>query len=249
MSNIVSLRNVSLAYPIYSVQAQSLRNAIVSLAVGGKLLKDGRDVIHVKALNNISFDLKEGDRLGIIGHNGSGKTTLLKVLAGVYEPDKGLVKVDGKISSMIDIGLGLDGNLTGRENIISMGRMRGLTTKAIIEKIPEILEFSDLGNFIDLPIKTYSSGMSTRLVFAVSTSFEPDVLILDEWLGAGDAGFYDKATKRMNDLLAQSRTMILASHNFDLVKTTCNKLLVLEHGEPKYLGDVNGWDPHTNQPK
>ncbi len=247
MTNVVEVSNVSLSYPIYSVQAQSLRNTIANLAIGGRLLKDDKHIVHVKALDNVNFALSEGDRLGIIGHNGAGKTTMLKVLAGVYEPDFGEVTVKGKISSMIDIGLGLDANLTGRENIINMGRLRGFTTKDTINKIPEILEFSELGQFIDLPIKTYSAGMQARLVFAVSTSFEPDVLLLDEWLGAGDAGFFQKATDRMNDLLNNSRVMVLATHNSSLVKLVCNKLLVLDGGTQKYFGDVKGWDIEANK--
>ncbi len=238
----VKLTSVDLSYPVYSMRAQSIRNAIANLAVGGALLKDGRDVIHVRALNNITLDLHEGDRLGLIGHNGAGKSTLLKVLAGVYEPDKGLVEVRGRISSMIDIGMGLDQELTGRENIINMGRMRGYTTKDIEKKMASIIEFSELGTFIELPIKTFSAGMTTRLVFAVATSLDPDILLMDEWIGAGDAGFFHKAVDRMNDILARSRVMVLASHNFSLIQNVCNKLLVLEGGRSVYFGNIAGWD-------
>ncbi|WP_240008186.1 ABC transporter ATP-binding protein [Pseudaquidulcibacter saccharophilus] len=239
---VIELKNVDLAYPIYSVRAQSLRNAIANFAVGGKLLKSGKDVVHVKALDKVSFKLNEGDRMGIIGHNGAGKTTLLKVLAGVYEPDKGAIKISGRISSMIDISLGLDTELTGRENIINMGRMRGYTTKQILQKMDSIIEFSDLGQFIDIPIKTYSAGMTTRLVFAVATSLEPDILLMDEWIGAGDASFFDKALNRINNILENSRVMVLATHSFHLVKETCNKVLVLDRGSQVYFGDIAGWD-------
>lgn len=237
--SVIELRNVSLNYPIYSMRAQSLRNSIANLAVGGKLLKDGRDVIHVNALNDISFQLNEGDRLGLVGHNGSGKSTLLKVLAGVYEPDKGAIKIKGRISSMIDINLGVDSELTGTENIITMGRMRGFTTKEMLEKIPEIIDFSDLGQFVDLPMKTYSAGMFTRLVFAVATSLTPDILLMDEWIGAGDAAFFEKAKARINNVLERSRIMVLATHSFGLIKETCNKVLVLEGGRQKYFGSVS----------
>ena len=242
MSVIVSVRSVELTYPIYSIRANSIRNVLADMAVGGSLLKNGRDVIHVRALEGINFSLTEGDRLGIVGHNGAGKTTLLKVLAGVYEPDRGVVEVHGRISSMIDIGLGLDSALTGRDNIISMGRMRGYDTRTIKARIPEILAFSDLGNFIDLPVKAYSAGMQARLVFAVATTLEPDVLLLDEWIGAGDAAFHDKAIDRMNDIMTKSRVMVLATHNFSLINTVCNKLLVLDGGRQVYFGDVGGWD-------
>lgn len=248
MSGIIELNSVKLSYPIYSVRAQSLRNTIVNFAVGGRLLKDGNDVIHVSALDNISFRLEEGDRLGVIGHNGAGKTTLLKVLAGIYEPDSGSIKVEGRISSMIDIGLGLDHHLTGRENVMNMGRTRGLMSKQISELLPGIIEFSGLGQFIDLPIKTYSSGMTTRLVFAVATSMEPDILLMDEWIGVGDHAFFNQATQRLNSVLERSRIMVLASHNFSLINSVCNKILVLEGGKQIYFGYLDGWNFESFSP-
>jgi lipopolysaccharide transport system ATP-binding protein len=248
MSAIVELQSVSLSYPIYSVRAQSLRNAIANLAVGGRILKDGHDIIHVSALNNVSFKLNDGDRLGIIGHNGAGKTTLLKVIAGVYEPDRGIVVCDGNISSMIDTNLGLDYALTGRENLINMGRIRGHSTKQLIQKTDEIVEFTELGAYIDLPIKTYSAGMVTRLIFGVATSLDPDILLMDEWIGAGDKGFFEKATLRLNDILHRSRVIVLASHNWGLISGLCNKLLVLDSGYQVYFGDIKGWDEGNNRP-
>lgn len=247
--NVIRLDGVDLSYPIYSMKAKSLRNAVANLAVGGRLLKDGKDVVHVKALSRVSFALNEGDRLGLIGHNGAGKSTLLKVLAGVYEPDSGSMNVRGRISSMIDIGLGLDMELTGRENIITMGRMRGFNLREIQRKIPEVIEFSELGSFIDLPIKTYSAGMTTRLVFGVATSLEPDILLMDEWIGAGDAGFFQKAVDRLNNILEKSRVIVLASHNVDLITRMCNKLLVLDGGVQSYFGDLSGWDFQTMAPR
>ena len=246
--NVVEIRSINLAYPIYSIRAQSLRNTIANLAVGGKLLKNGADVIHVRALSNVSFTLQDGDRLGLIGHNGAGKTTLLKVLAGVYEPDEGLVRINGKISSMIDVNLGLDGELTGRENLINMGRIRGYTTKQIVAKMTDIIEFTDLGQFIDLPLKTYSAGMVTRLIFGVATSMDPEILLMDEWIGAGDKSFFDKATNRLNNILTRSRVIVLASHNWTLIQEICNKLLVLDSGEQVYFGDIEGWDEKNNRP-
>ena len=242
MTAVVELQNVELTYPIYSVKAQSLRNTIANLAVGGTVLRNNHDVVFVRALSGVSFTLSEGDRLGIVGHNGAGKSTLLKVLAGVYEPDRGSVDVRGKISSMIDISLGVDAELTGRENILNMGRMRGHTIRQIQAKVPEIIEFSDLGHFVDLPMKTYSAGMSTRLVFAVATSLEPDVLLMDEWIGAGDASFFQKALDRLHNILERSRVIALASHNFPLIQSLCNKLIVLDAGQQVYFGPISGWD-------
>lgn len=242
MSALIRLSGVELSYPVYSIRAHSLRNTIANLAIGGKLLKDGQDIIHVKALDGINFSLDEGDRMGIIGHNGAGKSTLLKVIAGIYEPDRGRVEVVGRISSMIDISLGLDSSFTGRENMLNMGRMRGFTTRQILAKVDEIVEFSELGPYIDLPVKTYSAGMQTRLVFAVATSLEPDILLLDEWIGAGDAGFAAKAAQRMKDVLSKSRALVLATHNISLIHNVCNKVLVLNGGAQDYFGDVEGWD-------
>lgn len=240
--SVIELNSVDLVYPIYSVKAQSIRNSVANLAVGGRLLKDGQDIINVRALHNVSFRLEDGDRLGVVGHNGAGKTTLLKVIAGVYEPTRGLVTVRGRISSMIDIGLGLDWNCTGRENIMTMGRMRAIPTQQIQAKIPEITEFSELGAFLDLPLKTYSSGMAARLVFAVATALEPDILLLDEWMGVSDASFVHKATQRMHEIVSKSRAMVLASHNHDLLRATCNKILVLDGGTIDFFGSISDWD-------
>jgi ABC-type polysaccharide/polyol phosphate transport system ATPase subunit len=248
MPALIEIKSVDLVYPIYSVRAQSLRNLVANFSVGGKFLKDGSDIIHVKALSGINFTLNEGDRLGIIGHNGAGKTTLLKVVAGIFEPTQGRVSVNGRISSMIDVGLGLDHNLTGRENIINMGRMRGFSTKDILAKMDAIISFSDLGNYIDLPTKTFSSGMASRLVFSVATTLDPDILLFDEWLSTGDVDFIEKATERMNSLMTQSRAMILASHSFGLIKAMCTKLLVLDGGEQVYFGSVSGWNFDERRP-
>lgn len=248
MSAIVELNNVDLSYPIYSMRASSLRNALANIAVGGRLLKDGQDIIHVNALSKVHFSLNVGDRLGIIGHNGAGKTTLLKVIAGIYEPDSGRVSVSGRISSMIDISLGLDHTLTGRENLIRMGRLRGHSSAQVNRLIPEITEFSELGAYIDLPVKTYSSGMMMRLVFALATTLEPDILLLDEWLSAGDADFHEKAVARMNSILERARALILASHDFGMVQAICNKLLVLDGGAQVYFGDLAGWNFATHSP-
>ncbi len=248
MSSVIELQSVDLAYPVYSLKAQSLRNTLANLAVGGKLLKDGSDVVHVHALNGISFSLNDGDRLGIIGHNGAGKTTLLKVLAGVYEPDRGRIIINGKVSSMIDIGLGVDNELSGRENVFNMGRIRGYTTKQIMGMMDDIVDFTELGQFIDMPLRTYSAGMRTRLVFGVATSREPEILLMDEWIGAGDKSFFEKASKRLTEMLHKSRVIVLASHNYALISKMCNKVLVMDGGKQIYFGPIEGWDEPNNRP-
>jgi lipopolysaccharide transport system ATP-binding protein len=237
---LIELDHVHLSYQIYTIRAQSLRNAVMNLAVGGRLLRDSHDIIHVNALEGVSFSLDEGDRLGIMGHNGSGKTTLLKVLAGIYEPTHGTITVRGNLSSMLDIGLGLDFEGTGIDNIKTLARIRGLGSKEIKAAIPEIVEFSDLGAYVNLPLKTYSSGMFMRLLFAIATSFQPDILILDEWLGAGDEHFVAKATSRMTSFVGRSRAVVIASHSRSLINDFCNKVLVLHHGRVAYFGPLEG---------
>ena len=185
----IRLDNVQLIYPIYSVRAQSLRHAMINLAIGGRLLRGSNDVVHVNALEGVSFSLQDGDRLGLVGHNGAGKSTLLKVLAGVYEPTRGRIEVTGSMASILDISHGIDWDATGVENIKIMSRLRGMRSAQINAQMDELIAFSELGAYADLPMKTYSAGMSARLVFTLATSLKSDILIMDEWLGAGDAQF------------------------------------------------------------
>jgi ABC-type polysaccharide/polyol phosphate transport system ATPase subunit len=243
-AKIIRLDDVQLIYPIYSVRAQSLRHAMLNLAVGGRLLRSNDDVVHVNALEGISFTLDDGDRLGIIGHNGSGKSTLLKVLAGVYEPTRGRVEVNGELTSMLDIGGGLDWDGTGVDNIKILSRFRGLRSAQIDAQMDAIIEFSELGAYADLPMKTYSAGMTARLLFTLATSFSSDILLMDEWLGVGDAQFIQKAADRMNEMVNKSRVMVLASHSIGLVEATCNKILVLDKGRMRYFGPLDEMPDH-----
>ena len=197
MSNSVRLDSVTLDYYVYSVRAQSLRNAVFNMAVGGKLYKDQGDITVVRAVDNVSFSLTEGDRLGLIGHNGSGKTSLLKVIAGIYHPSRGRVEVHGDLTSMIAAGAGLDIDATGLQNIRKIGAMRMIPGKVIDQRMGAIVEFSGLGDFVRLPVKTFSSGMMARLMFACATEFDADILVLDEWLSAGDIDFMQKASDRI----------------------------------------------------
>jgi len=236
---LLKAENIHLDYPVYSANARSLRNTVLNLAVGGKIMRSGQGIVHVSALRHVSFELREGDRLGIIGHNGSGKTTLLNVLAGIYEPRHGQLTVRGVVSSMLDMTTGVDGEASGVENIRILGRLRGLSRHEIEAKIAEIVEASELGAYAHLPVKTYSAGMSARLFFVFATSFSPDILLLDEWLGAGDASFMEKAQARMQQLVGRSRGVILATHNIGLVQNFCNKLLVLHNGTVEYFGETS----------
>jgi lipopolysaccharide transport system ATP-binding protein len=178
----------------------------------------------------VSFEFKEGDRIGLSGHNGSGKSTLLRVLAGVYEPVAGTITVRGQVASMLSITIGMDNEATGFENIYIRGAIMGLTRKQITPLIDEIAEFSELGDYLEMPIRTYSSGMYMRLAFAVSTSIPADIILMDEWLSVGDASFAEKAQERLERMLKQARILVLASHNEELLHRSCNKILRLNHG-------------------
>ncbi|MGC1302310.1 MAG: ABC transporter ATP-binding protein [Caulobacteraceae bacterium] len=241
MTCSIRLDGVTLDYYIYSVRAQSLRNAVFNMAVGGKLYKEQGDITVVRALENITFNLEEGDRLALIGHNGSGKTTLLKILAGIYLPSRGRADVKGNMTSMIALGAGLDLDATGLQNIRKMGAMRLIPNKVIDERMGQIVEFSGLGDFVRLPVKTYSQGMMARLMFACATEFEADVLVLDEWLAAGDADFIHKAKERMQSFVDRAKIVVMGTHSFDLAEQVCNKVCVLDAGHVAYFGPTEGW--------
>jgi lipopolysaccharide transport system ATP-binding protein len=241
----INVRGVTLDYPVYSVQAKSLRNAVLQVAVGGKLLKTSNDLTVIRALSNVQFSLREGDRLGIVGHNGSGKSSLLKVLAGVYEPTQGVVEIDGRLSSMLSMSIGLDPEASGLQNIRNLIMMQSLSRKEIEQRLPDIIEFSELGHFIHMPFKTYSAGMMARLTFSVSTSTGANILLMDEWLSAGDAAFRDKAAARMDEVVKNAGIVVLATHDPDLVNRVCNKVLVLDSGRTEFLGSVEEWRSQT----
>lgn len=237
----ITVRGVTLDYPVYSVQAKSLRNAVLNVAIGGKMLKTNNDLTIVRALSNVSFTLEAGDRLGIVGHNGSGKTSLLKVLAGVYEPDQGEVDIQGRISSMLSMSIGLDPEATGLQNMRSLIMMQSLSRKEIERRLPAIIEFSELGHFVHMPFKTYSAGMMARLTFAVATSTGAEVLLMDEWISAGDAAFQEKARERMQQVVSEAGIVVIASHDPNMIKRVCNKVLHLEGGRTVFLGAMEDW--------
>jgi lipopolysaccharide transport system ATP-binding protein len=195
--------------------------------------------ISIEALKNLDLEISAGDRLGIMGHNGSGKSTLLRLLSGIYEPSSGKIERSGSIASLVDISLGINAESTGRENIFLRGKLMGLSKKEIDEKIDEIIEFSELGDYINLPVRIYSSGMLLRLAFSVSTSITADILIMDEWLSVGDGAFAERASNRLRELVDSSEILVIASHTRSLIEETCNKVVWLEHGVIKKVGPVD----------
>jgi homopolymeric O-antigen transport system ATP-binding protein len=235
----IQLNNVTIDFPIYNVSARSLKKNFLRVAIGGKVSRDSNERIIVRSLNNINLSLENGDRLGIIGHNGAGKSTLLKLLANIYEPTNGDMVITGKVSPMLGLMHGIEGEFSGYENIVQRGIIMGLSRKEIKPQVNAIIELTGLGDYIHMPVRTYSSGMMVRLAFAISTCINPEILLIDEVFGAGDAAFMDKAKQKMLDLLQQSSIVVLASHSDDLIKEFCNKALLLEGGSIKYIGDVN----------
>lgn len=207
---------------------------------GGAITSAGRSSF-VTALDGVSFSLEAGDKLGLVGANGAGKTTLLKVLYGIYEPTAGRIVVEGRVDALFNISLGFRREATGRRNIVLRGLINGWSMAEIEERMEGIIAFSELGDFIDLPYKTYSQGMASRLAFSIATSFEPEILLMDEWIGAGDPPFQEKARVRMQDMAERAGIIVLASHSHDLVKRTCNKVLELDKGKVKFFGSADAW--------
>jgi ABC-type polysaccharide/polyol phosphate transport system ATPase subunit len=222
--------NVTLQYPIYSSQSMSLRKKLVHISTGGKLSQDAKHVTTVTALNQVSFELQDGDAIGLVGHNGAGKTTLLRAMAGIYKPTFGHVSIEGSVSTIIEIGAGMDPELSGYENIFRMGLLLGSSMASMEEKIGDIERFTELGDFLKIPVHTYSSGMTMRLMFAVATSVRPEILLIDEMFGTGDAAFQEKAKHRMMQLIDSAKIFVFASHDPDLIKRFCKRVFRLEHG-------------------
>lgn len=232
----IHMDNVTMSYPSNIYNATTLKQEIFSLLKFEKKKKLLRDV---KALDGFSLNIEYGEKVGIIGHNGAGKSTLLKTIAGVYPIESGSIDVKGKIKSLFDLSLGFDLESTGRENILYRGLLLGATPEEIMSKTQEIIDFSELGEFIDYPIKAYSSGMLVRLAFSISTSISGEILLLDEVIAAGDVSFLEKARKRMKELMNQADIMVLVTHDLVTAAEVCNRVIVLDHGNIVYDGKPN----------
>ncbi|MCD6038628.1 MAG: tagH [Gammaproteobacteria bacterium] len=235
---MINLHSVSVAFPIYNLNARSFKKYFLRLATGGRVVEDANKHVMVNALNNISLTFEHGDRIGLIGHNGSGKSTLLRLLATIYEPVGGSITIHGHISPMLDLMSGMETELTGYENITVRGKLQGLSWQDIKNQMQEIAELTGLGDYLAMPVRTYSSGMMVRLAFAISACIKPDILLIDEIFGAGDAQFIKKARQKMISLLDQSSIVVLATHSDELITEFCNKALLLEAGQVAYFGDT-----------
>jgi lipopolysaccharide transport system ATP-binding protein len=235
----IKVSSATVEYPIFNATGRSLTSKILETATGGKLDSDPNGKVLVRALSDVSFELSDGDRLGVVGHNGAGKSTLLRMVAEIYAPSSGTVSVEGDIGSLIDINLGINPEATGNENIFIRGRLLGLTKQQVAAKYDEIVSFAELGGFMNMPVRTYSSGMQLRLAFAISTIVKPDILIMDEWLSIGDEDFRAKAENRLSDLVLSTKILVVATHSKLLLESVCNKALWLEHGSVKMLGPAD----------
>ncbi len=238
MSEII-FENVSIEFPIFNATGRSLTSSLLKVATGGLLDADPNGRVLVRALSHLNFKIKEGERVGLVGHNGAGKSTMLRALSGAYYPTKGNVTVSGSVGSLIDISLGINPEATGRENIYIRGALLGLSKADIQKQFREIVEFSELGEFIEMPVRTYSSGMHLRLAFAVSTIVRPEILLMDEWLSVGDESFKNKAESRLEELVSSTKILVIASHSRELITATCNRVIWLEHGQIKMDGPVS----------
>ncbi len=231
---LVSLKGVSLEFENHHDRTNSLKEFVINFVSRRKYVKKRMSTI--PALKNIDFFVQEKERVGIIGLNGSGKSSLLKVVSGILKPTGGLIEIDGSVSTLIEIGAGFDPEFTGRENIYLNGYMLGYTKRQLKLKEQEIIDFAELGNMIDMPVKYYSSGMSVRLAFTIATSISPDIMVIDEMLSAGDAAFIAKAEKRINALIDKARALIVVSHDLNFISRICNRCLVMNKGNIVFDG-------------
>lgn len=245
----LDLSDVCVRYPIYSTSRQrSILGFAANRASFGRLARDAGRIPVVNALNGLTLSLQQGDRLALVGRNGSGKTTFLKLCSGLILPDSGEIDVEGARASIINPGAGLDHEKTGFENVEMMGRMLGISRVGRRLLAEDVAEFTELGDYLNLPVRTYSAGMTIRLLFAVATSVESDILIVDEVIGAGDAHFVEKAAKRIRATFERAKILVLATHSGQIASQLCNRMLWLDGGRKVMLGEPRVvWDAYVNQ--
>ena len=240
MNAMVGLRleSVTVDFPVYNASARSLKNRLLHHGTGGRIACSAGNRLCVRALEDVSLALEHGDRLGLVGANGAGKTTLLRVLAGAYEPTRGHVHRRGRSASLLNVSLGIDAEATGYENIMIRGLFLGLMPEQVRERMEEIAAFTELGDYLAMPVHTYSAGMRLRLAFAVCTCFEPEILLMDEWLGIGDRAFVEKAKRRLEEFVERAGILVLASQNAALLERICTTGVVLVAGRLKACGPI-----------
>ena len=233
------MRDVFVQIPIYSATGRSLKREFIRATTGAKVVSDAGRIV-VNALSRVNLHLDHGDRVGLVGHNGAGKTTLLRVMAGVYEPTIGSVVVDGRVIPLFDLGLGMDPDATGYDNISVRATLLGIPRDQQGALVEDVAAFTELGDYLSMPVRTYSHGMYLRLAFGISTGVAPDILLMDELFAVGDAHFLVKAEKRVDELVSRTGIMVLASHSDQLIRRFCNKVVWVNAGEVKAFGDTDG---------
>jgi ABC-2 type transport system ATP-binding protein/lipopolysaccharide transport system ATP-binding protein len=234
----IRLNQVIVSFPIYDAKSRSIKKRVLAAAGRGRIGTSADNHVVIRALNGVSVKIEHGERVGLIGRNGAGKTTLLRVMAGIYEPPSGTVEVEGRVAPLFDIGMGMDPESSGYENILLRGLYLGLRKAEIRAKIDEIADFTELGEFLEMPLRTYSAGMYARLAFAISTSIDPEILLLDEGIGAGDEAFLEKAKQRLDAMINRARILVLASHSDELVRKLCTRAILMENGQAVAAGST-----------
>jgi lipopolysaccharide transport system ATP-binding protein len=226
---LITATNLVIDFPIFDSSSRSLKKTLVRTATGGRIANDSRG-INIRAIDGVSFSFQHGDRVGLMGPNGAGKSTLLRALAGVYAPTQGSLQVKGSIVSLLDLSLGMDEEFTGYENIFIRCILMGIPKSVIKKNIDDIIEFSELGQYIKMPMRTYSTGMHLRLAFSICTAFPSDIVLMDEWLDVGDTDFRRKADARLLEFINKSSILVLASHNVEQINRICIRVVSMDHG-------------------
>nr|WP_152823104.1 MULTISPECIES: ABC transporter ATP-binding protein [unclassified Corynebacterium] len=234
----IDTHNACVDFPIFDAQSRSMKKAFLG-AAGGAIGRNQDNTVVVEALRDVNLHLREGDRVGLVGHNGAGKSTLLRLLSGIYEPTRGSAAVRGRVAPVFDLGVGMDPEISGYENIIIRGLFLGQTRRSMRKKMDDIAEFSELGEYLNMPLRTYSTGMRVRLALGVVTSIEPEILLLDEGIGAVDAAFMAKARVRLQEMVQRSGILVFASHSNDFLAQLCNTALWVDHGTIRQAGLVD----------
>jgi ABC-2 type transport system ATP-binding protein len=234
----IDVHNASVEFPIFDAKTRSLKKTVLGLGKAGGRIGTDRRVPVIEALRDITISLKHGDRVALVGHNGAGKTTLLRLLSGIYEPTRGSSRIVGKIAPIFDLAVGMDPEISGYENIVIRGLFLGMTRRQMEAKVDEIAEFTELGDYLSMPLRTYSTGMRVRLALGVVTSIDPEILLLDEGIGAVDSDFLAKARDRLNDLVKRSGILVFASHSDEFLRELCCTAIWLDHGQIREHGPL-----------
>jgi ABC-2 type transport system ATP-binding protein len=247
----IDVWNASVDFPIFDAKTRSLKKRVLG-KVGGKIGTKSKVPI-IEALHDVTLSLKDGDRIGLVGHNGAGKSTLLRLLSGIYEPTRGSAKVSGKVAPVFDLGVGMDQEISGYENIMIRGLYLGMSRKQMQKRVDDIADFTELGDYLSMPLRTYSTGMRVRLALGVVTSIDPEILLLDEGIGAVDAAFLNKARDRLKDLVKRSGLLVFASHSDEMLFELCDSAIWMDEGGVKQQGSLRevltgykGQDPFEN---